>query len=239
MNSKTELISSIRLFRTSPHACSYKADEIAATVFVDPELEIDQNLNSKLSELGYRRSGANLYRPDCDNCNACVSCRLPVQSFQQQRRHEKIWKKNQDLYVKEAAVVDDKNSFELYEKYINTRHSDGDMYPATIEQFEAFICSGTSTTRFLKFFLEDRLVAVSVTDQLSQGLSAVYTFFDPDLNSRSLGNYVILWQVEEARRLLLPYVYLGYWIKDCQKMAYKSSFRPLELLIDGNWLLLR
>ena len=239
MNSKTELISSIRLFRTSPHACSYKADEIAATVFVDPELEIDQNLNSKLSELGYRRSGPHLYRPDCDNCNACVSCRLPVQSFQQQRRHKKIWKKNQDLYVKEAAVVDDKNSFELYEKYINTRHSDGDMYPATIEQFETFISFGTSTTRFLKFFLEDRLVAVSVTDQLSQGLSAVYTFFDPDLNSRSLGNYVILWQVEEARRLLLPYVYLGYWIKDCQKMAYKSSFRPLELLIDGNWLLLR
>ena len=239
MNSKTELISSIRLFRTSPHACSYKTDQIAATVFVDPELEIDQGLNSKLSELGYRRSGAHLYRPDCDNCNACISCRLPVQSFEQQRRHKRIWNKNKDLHVKEEVTLEDKNSFELYEKYINTRHRDGDMYPASIEQFEAFICSATSSTRFLSFFSNDSLVAVSVTDQLSQGLSAVYTFFDPSLNSRSLGSYVILWQIEEARRLKLPYVYLGYWIKDCKKMQYKSSFRPIELLIDGDWLLLR
>ena len=237
MKSNSKAISSVRLFRTSPHPCSYKTDQRAATVFVDPDLVIDQALNSRLSEMGYRRSGAHLYRPDCEFCNACVSCRIPVDQFQYKRRFTKIWNNNQDLEVKEKNDLICNESFRLYERYINTRHRDGDMYPASLEQFEAFIKTKTVDTRFYLFYRQDELVAVSVTDALEQGLSAVYTFFDPLLTQRSLGNFVILWQIKKARAMNLPYLFLGYWIKNCPKMQYKSSFRPIQLLIDGNWVL--
>ncbi|MBT70937.1 MAG: arginyltransferase [Gammaproteobacteria bacterium] len=239
MKSNSKPISSVRLFRTSPYPCSYKTDQRAATVFVDPDLVIDQAMNSKLSELGYRRSGSHLYRPDCDFCNACISCRLPVEQFVLTRRFKKIWNSNQDLEVIERNDLICKESYALYEKYINTRHRDGDMYPASLEQFEAFIKTKTVDTRFYLFYQQKQLVAVSVTDILEQGLSAVYTFFDPTLKNRSLGYHVILWQVQQACSLQLPYLFLGYWIKNCPKMQYKSSFRPLELLVEGNWRLAR
>lgn len=238
MNSKSKIISSVRLFRTSVHSCSYKDGEDAATVFVDPELVIDQSLNSKLSELGFRRSGAHLYRPDCDSCAACISCRVPVAGFNWSRRQRKIWKSNQDLNVEYSNALDDSDSYALYKRYINTRHRDGDMYPATPEQFEAFIKTGTDDTLFYKFYHGDKLLAVSVMDVLQQGLSAVYTFFDPDYSKRSLGNFVILWQIRKAKEMELAYLFLGYWIKGCAKMQYKSSFRPIEMLIEGNWILL-
>ena len=230
-------VNSVRLFRTASHPCSYKPNHRAATVFVDPNLIIDQPLNSKLSDLGYRRSGKHLYRPDCDLCKACISCRLPVDKFQTKRRHRKILKKNMDLKVIEENSLTSNASYDLYERYINSRHRDGDMYPASMEQFESFIKMKTLDTRFFLFYLQEELVAVSVTDMLQQGLSAVYTYFDPDLTDRSLGNYVILWQIEKTRSTGLPYLYLGYWIKNCPKMQYKSTFRPLELLVDKHWIL--
>lgn len=239
MNSKSNINESIRLFRTAPHACSYMEQRQAATIFVDPELTIDQSLNSKLSNFGYRRSGAHMYRPDCDNCKACIACRLTVNHFQISGRHRKLWNRNKDLQVIQTEELDDSESFELYKRYINTRHKDGDMYPATREQFDAFIRTNISSTVFYKFYLQEQLVAVSVTDVLDQGLSAVYTFFEPDLPRRSLGNYAILWQLEKAREMKLQYVFLGYWIKDCAKMQYKSSFRPIEMLVEGKWLLVR
>lgn len=209
---------------------------MAATVFVDPELAIDQSLNSKLTELGYRRSGAHLYRPDCDHCDACVSCRLPVAQFQFRRRHRKTWNINQDLTVEESMDLNCADSYGLYQRYINVRHRDGDMYPATPEQFDTFIKTKGGETRFYKFFLQRQLVAVSVMDVLEQGLSAVYTFFDPALPKRSLGNYVILWQIKQAQQRQLPYLFLGFWIKDCPKMHYKASFRPIEMLVEGRWI---
>jgi arginine-tRNA-protein transferase len=111
------------------------------------------------------------------------------------------------------------------------------MYPASIDQFEAFIKTKTEDTRFFQFYLRQKLIAVSVTDILDQGLSAVYTFFEPSLKERSLGNYAILWQIEKTQSVGLPYLFLGYWIKNCSKMQYKSKFRPLELLVGGKWIL--
>ncbi len=239
MNSKSKINDSIRLFRTAPHACSYIDQQQAATVFVDPELTIDKSLNSKLSNFGYRRSGAHLYRPDCDDCKACIACRLSVKHFHIAGRYKRIWNRNQDLEVQETSQLEDNEVFALYRRYINTRHRDGDMYPATIEQYDAFIRTNVASTRFYKFYLEGKLVAVSVTDVLEQGLSAVYTFFDPDLPKRSLGNYVILWQIDKLKQLQLQYLFLGYWIKDCAKMQYKSTCRPIEMLVDGKWLLVK
>lgn len=239
MKSNTKTISSVRLFRTSPHPCSYKTSEQAATVFVDPDLVIDKTLNSKLSELGYRRSGAHLYRPDCDFCQACISCRVPVDQFQFSRSQKRVLKRNRSLTVVEQSDLTSEHAYDLYKKYINSRHADGDMYPATLEQFEAFIKTKTVDTRFYLFYEAERLLAVSVIDELEQGLSAVYTFFDPDAADRSLGKFAILWQIERCQELGLPYLFLGYWIKGCAKMQYKSNFRPLEMLLDGRWVLVK
>ena len=239
MNTNSKIISSIKLFRTSPHTCSYKENQRAATVFVDPDLAIDKSLNSKLSDLGYRRSGAHLYRPDCDFCSACISCRVPVDFYHFKRSQQRILTNNKDLEVVETNDLTCDESFSLYERYINNRHADGDMYPATPEQFEAFIKTKTVDTRFYLFYRDTKLLAVSVTDVLEHGLSAVYTFFDPAEPKRSLGIHSVLHQVNKAKEFGLPYLFLGYWIKNCKKMEYKSLFRPMEMLVDGNWILVK
>lgn len=239
MQSNSKSLNSVRLFRTSPHRCSYKSEEQAATVFVDPDLVIDKSLNSKLSELGYRRSGAHLYRPDCDFCQACVSCRIPVQDFRFSRSQNRVMKLNQDLHVVEESDLTSESAYELYRRYIDMRHADGDMYPATLEQYEAFIKTKTVDTRFFLFYKATKLIAVSVTDVLEQGLSAVYTFFDPELQKRSLGKFAILWQIRQCQEMGLAHLYLGYWIKNCPKMQYKSNFRPLEMLLNGRWVLIK
>ena len=237
MKSNTRPVSSVRLFRTMNHPCSYKPEQQAATVFVDPDLVIDKALNSRLSNRGYRRSGAHLYRPDCDFCQACISCRVPVQHFRFSRSQRRVLRRNADLTVVEQIDLASEHAYRLYCKYINSRHADGDMYPATEEQFEAFIKTKTVATRFYLFYQSRRLLAVSVVDELEQGLSAVYTFFDPDAAHRSLGKLAILQLLQRCRQQGLPYLFLGYWIKNCPKMHYKSSFRPLEMLLDGRWVL--
>ena len=239
MQSNNKIISSVRLFRTSPHPCSYKESEQAATVFVDPDLVIDKALNSKLSDLGYRRSGAHLYRPDCDFCQACISCRVPVAEFKFNRSQRRILRRNESLQVVEKSDLTSEFAYDLYQRYINQRHLDGDMFPASLEQYEAFIKTKMVDTRFFLFYEQEKLLAVSVVDFLEQGLSAVYTFFDPEKSQRSLGNYAILWQIKKCQELGLSHLFLGYWIKGCGKMEYKSKFRPLEMLINGRWVLVK
>lgn len=229
--------SSLRLFRTAPHPCSYLADEEASTVFVDPEIIPSTALLSELSDLGFRRSGPHVYRPDCGSCTACVSVRVPVEDFTLGRRFRRVAARNIDLQSRPiASVGDNPEVLRLYENYINTRHSDGDMYPASKEQFESFILSPSTSTQIIGFYRGEKLLAVTVCDILLQGLSAVYTFFDPEEHRRSLGTYSILWLIERARKAQLPYVYLGYWVKDCRKMEYKLDFSPLELLQEKRWV---
>lgn len=142
------------------------------------------------------------------------------------------------MRVIEHSSLEGEEAFLLYQSYIEKRHSDGDMYPATAEQFDAFIRSSVEGGRYYCFYLEQKLIAVAVSDILASGLSAVYTFFDPAQEKRSLGNYAILWQIEQARALGMDYLYLGYWIKGCAKMEYKIAYRPLEMLVEGKWILL-
>lgn len=215
-------------------------------MFVDPEIPLEKALNSRLTEMGYRRSGAHIYRPDCENCRACISCRVPTMEFTPRRSQRKILSRNKDLSVSIHPSSNEEGhyqnsreydeSFNLYRRYIEGRHADGDMYPATREQFQSFINQTANSSIFVHFRVQDQLVAVSVIDVLEYGLSAVYTFFEPNLTRRSLGVYAILWQINYARQQQLPHVYLGYWIKDCQKMKYKTDFRPLEFFVDGEWL---
>jgi len=229
-------LSTLKLFATQPHPCSYIDGEQATTVFVDPEAHIDVTLYSQLSLLGFRRSGGHLYRPQCSNCQACMSCRIPVSLFKANRSQRRCWQKNQDIQVSPTERIDTLEHYNLYARYIESRHQDGDMYPPSEEQYKAFLTSEWGSTRYLEFRLEGELIGVSVCDYLEDGLSAVYTFYNPKLNERSLGKFAILAQIHKAQEMGLSYVYLGYWIKQCEKMNYKTDYRPLELLVNRRWL---
>lgn len=229
-------LSTLKLFATQPHPCSYIDGEQAITVFVDPEARIDANLYSQLSRLGFRRSGGHLYRPQCNNCQACMSCRIPVNLFKADRSQRRCWQKNQDIQINIVERIDTHEHYTLYARYIESRHQDGDMYPPSEAQYNAFLTSEWGATRYLEFRLEGELIGVSVCDYLDDGLSAVYTFYNADLRERSLGKFAILAQIYRAREMGLNYVYLGYWIKQCEKMNYKTDYRPLELLVSRRWL---
>ncbi|SEI71964.1 arginine-tRNA-protein transferase [Allopseudospirillum japonicum] len=222
----------LRFYKTHAHQCSYLADRQATTLFLDPKQEITSSLYDFLSDLGFRRSGQNLYRPYCENCSACLSSRIPVEAFSPSRQQRKIYNRNQDLQVipQPAHFVDE--HYQLYAKYIHQRHPDGDMYPADESQYQGFLVTQKAYAFLYEFRLHGKLLAVAAVDHLHQGLSATYTFYDPDpkYQRRSLGTYAILWQLAYAHQLRLSYVYLGYWIAECRKMAYKSSFYPLEVL---------
>lgn len=232
------VLSKLKIFATYPHECSYLDDQEATTLFVDPNAEIDDTSYARLSELGFRRSGTHLYRPHCRQCKACVPARLPVALFEPKRRQRKIMRRNADLEWSIEPDISADQFYTLYELYISTRHRDGDMFPPSREQYDSFLNCQWQSTRFVVFRLEGKPVMVSVIDQMENGLSAVYTFFDPELQSRSLGVYGILWQIEYAKELELPAVYLGYWIKECAKMSYKTEYRPIELYVNDDWVLL-
>jgi arginine-tRNA-protein transferase len=229
-------LAQLKFFATPPHPCSYLDEQRATTLFVDPAARVDNGLYSSLSALGFRRSGRHLYRPHCERCSACIPVRVPSATFSMRRRQRRIWARNADLDISLRDPGLDEEVYDLYARYIGDRHADGDMYPPSEDQFRSFLLCDWSDTRFVEFRLTGRLVAVAVTDQVDDGLSAIYTFYDPDLAHRSLGVHAILWQIHHARETQRPYVYLGYWIKRCQKMRYKSDYRPLEMRVGERWI---
>lgn len=230
------VLSSLRVFATHPHPCSYLDDREATTLFIDPNAEIDALLYSQLSALGFRRSGGYLYRPHCRDCQACIPARIPVEQFCPDRRQRRILRANADLTVTRVLDISSDEYYALYARYIESRHNDGDMYPPSREQYASFLTREWGVTTFQAFHMQGKLLAVAVVDMMENGLSAIYTFYDPAEARRSLGTYAVLWQIEECQRLGLPHVYLGYWIKECRKMSYKSSYRPLELFLDNCWV---
>ena len=231
----TSSMRDLKVYTTYPHSCSYLEDQEATTLFVDPRQPVDQKLYSNLSQLGFRRSGSHIYRPHCTHCDACIPARVPIDFFEPKRGQRRTWNRNQDLAVHATDDMRDDAAFELYQNYIESRHSDGDMYPPEREQYESFLSNAWGCTRYYRFYDGDSLIALAVVDELVDGLSAIYTFFDAALNRRSLGGFAILWQIEKAREMGLTYLYLGYWVRDCQKMAYKSDYRPLELYVNNRW----
>ena len=227
--------SDIKVFATYPHPCSYLKDREAVTVFIDPDAPMDRRLYSRLSENGFRRSGPHVYKPHCNGCDACIPARVPVARFRPNRTQRKLLRRNHDLRMELLPTIDHADVYALYERYICLRHADGDMYPPSYEQYTAFLKDAWGATRYCGFYAGHDLVAVAVVDVLEQGLSAVYTFYDPDRAERSLGTWVILRQIDLALALGLDYLFLGYWIAESPKMAYKSAFRPLEILGQSGW----
>jgi len=230
-------LATVKFFVTPLHKCSYLPRQDAVTLFADPKAELDQNLYSDLSELGFRRSGNYLYRPHCNDCSACIPVRVPCQSFVLSRNQKRVLKKNADLRVIAVDPVYSDEHYQLYKEYIEQKHKDGDMFPPSREQYDSFLLSDWGNTTFFEFRdTNNHLLAVSVSDILENGISAVYTFYDVNQPKRSLGVMAVLWQIEEAKRLQLYSVYLGYWIKECQKMSYKTDYAPLEMFINDQWI---
>lgn len=234
MNPTEYKTTTIQLLRTEPHGCSYLPDLIATTEFVSPEEKVDLQTYQAINDAGFRRSGDHFYRPNCENCSECKPLRVLTKHFNPRKSHKRIFKKNSDLNIRIENRPREEEYFSLYENYILERHRDGDMYPPDREQFENFICNAPEWTRYIEFHT-DRLVMVAVCDFLPCGLSAIYSFFDPDLPNRSLGSYAILAQINIAKRLEMDYLYLGYWIRESRKMNYKEQFKPCEILEMGEW----
>ena len=224
------------LFLSAPHPCNYLNEQHTVNLVADPRITIDTRLYSALVAQGFRRSGEFTYRPHCPHCKACVSLRLPVAEFRPRRSQRRILKRNQDVTLVAQPAVFNPEHFELYRRYLNTRHPNGGMDNPEQGDFLRFLTAAKIDTIFYELRTGDTLLAVAVVDRLRDGLSAVYTFFEPDEPQRSLGVLAILRLVDEVQRLGLKHLYLGYWIKDCEKMRYKTEYQPSEGFIDGNWV---
>ena len=227
----------LAFYATPPHECSYLPQHEATTVFADPNHPKDMRLYSRLSENGFRRSGEHIYVPACEKCRACVPVRVPVATFSPRRSQRRINLRNADLRVTVAPDQFNEAQFQLYRRYVKARHRGGGMDDPSREEYMSFLTSEWSDTVFYEFRLQAELLAVAVTDRLENGLSCVYTFFEPAARTRSLGVYAILWQIQEAARLGFEFCYLGYWIEETPKMQYKADYLPQEHFLKGRWRL--
>jgi len=225
----------IRLFQTLPHDCGYYDDRTAQNLVIDPAAPQLEQLYGFALERGFRRAGGHLYFPHCPACHACTPCRVEVARFRPDRSQRRCLKRNGDLEVVESMAGYTPERHALYEAYLRRRHAGGGMDEADAGDFRRFLTAPWSPTLFLEMRKNDRLLAVAVTDVCLNGVSAVYTFYDPDEAARSLGTFAILQQVELAKRRELPWLYLGFWIDGHPKMDYKRNFQPLQIRRPDGW----
>lgn len=239
----------LHAYLTAPYPCSYLPEQHARSEVVVPIQPVSdavyQQLYVGLMREGFRRSGPYVYRPRCDACRACTSLRVRTRDFKPDRSQRRSAARHGDLVVRVRPARFDAEHFALYQRYQAHRHVGGGMDQDSAKQYAESMLPSRVHTRIIEFRDPDpsmhgaeglgTLRIVSLVDVLDDGLSAVYTFFDPDEAGASYGTYAVLWQIERARHLGLPYVYLGYWIENCRKMSYKTRFNPHDILIDGQW----
>ncbi len=227
---------SLHFYASSPESCGYLPGRKSISAFANPYMDMDMDTYNELIQFGFRRSGGYLYRPHCPNCNECISLRILVDDYRFSRSDRRTLKRNEDISVHVADNQFREEHYELYRRYINHRHAGGSMENPTRSDYRRFLISDWTDTHFLEFHLDGDLIAVAVTDATRSGYSAVYTFFSPEMQGRSLGHLAILKQIELSQDEKLPYLYLGYWIRDCQKMQYKSRYRPAEGFVNDEWV---
>lgn len=232
--------SEIRIFQTGEHVCGYWNDRPARDLVVEPNDPRLAEIYPRALELGFRRSGDLVYRPNCHGCRMCTAVRIPVQHFRPDRSQRRVLKRNTDLIARVLPAERTDEQFDLYCHYLGQRHVGGGMDDHSPTQFDQFLSGSWSQTRFVEIRRKDAngigpLLAVAVTDVLPRSLSAVYTFYDPDQAARGLGTFALLQQIEWARREGRQHLYLGYWIAGHPKMDYKRRFRPLDGYDGERW----
>lgn len=224
----------IRLLLSQEHECGYLPALSARSAFVDPAFPLSAERYGAFLAQGFRRSGGYVYRPLCRDCDACRPVRIPIKQFQPNRIQRRTLRANAELDLHVARRLDQEH-FLLYRRYLESRHPNGGMDPQNANAFYDFLDAHWSKTDFWEFREAGRLLILCVVDHVPDGLSAVYTCFEPDVPRRSLGTFAILRQIEEARAAALDYLYLGYWVAGSRKMDYKRRFQPLEILTASGW----
>lgn len=244
----------LQFYVTTGYSCGYLPNKLAQSLIASPQHLIDANIYSGLIQQGFRRSGKFAYRPHCENCRECVPVRIILQEFIASRSQKRAYKQHQNLFSRILPIAFHAEHYALYAAYQKARHadtlenkkvaSDNKSQPKKIdkteqdeiEQYNNFLCQTNVESVMVEFRENGQLKMVSVIDLVRDGISAVYTFYETNDVRASFGTYNVMWQIDWAKSLNFPYLYLGYWIKDSRKMAYKQNFKPLEKLIDGEWV---
>ncbi len=225
----------IQFFKDYPTSCSYLSDELSQSLIVDPNQENNPRVYDIFLQNGFRRSGNMIYRPDCPSCQKCKPIRLAIKDFKPRRNQRRVLTKNKDISIQRVKPILTDEQFSLYQAYTQVLHEEGGMANASFQSTSNFFGCEWGMVEFLEYRLQDRLIGLAVTDIMPTSLSAMYTLFDPTLRKRSLGVFSILMQLEQCKKRGLSHLYLGYWIKECQKMAYKQEYRPAEIFNGDHW----